>query len=295
MLKIIRTLHGILSVILIILNTIFWCVPLAVLALLKFSIPIRPLRFILTKIINFIAISWTSVNNFNINLTKNIDIEISNLTDLDSKKTYMLISNHQSWTDIIILQKIFNRKIPFFRFFLKRNLIYIPFLGISWWALDYPFMNRYKESYLQKHPELKKRNIENTKKACLKYRKMPVTITNFLEGTRFTEEKHASQNSPFKNLLKPKAGGIAFALEVIGDQIEKLIDVTIVYPDGKADFWKFLCGELNRIRIDINIIPGEEIPAGSYSSDGEFRKNFQQWINTLWIRKDRIISKLKFQ
>jgi 1-acyl-sn-glycerol-3-phosphate acyltransferase len=130
---------------------------------------------------------------------------------LEAKGHYLVLSNHQSWVDILILQKVFNRRIPFMRFFLKQQLIWVPMLGLAWWALDFPFMQRHTKSQLQKRPELAGQDIAATRKACEKFLGKPVSIMIFPEGTRFTPAKHAQQQSPFQHLLKPKSGGMAYA------------------------------------------------------------------------------------
>ena len=72
---------------------------------------------------------------------------------------------------------------------------------------------------LKKKPHLVSRDLERTKMACEKFKDFPVTILNFLEGTRFTTEKKIKQNSPYTNLLKPKVGGFAYALAAMDGKI----------------------------------------------------------------------------
>jgi hypothetical protein len=135
---------------------------------------------------------------------------------LRTDTSYLVISNHQSWVDIPALIQALNRRTPFFKFFLKKELIWVPFLGLAWWALDYPFMKRYSKAFLAKHPELAGQDLKITKEACELFKRQPVTVVNYLEGTRFNETKRKQQGSPFKRLLKPKAGGVAFVLAAMG-------------------------------------------------------------------------------
>ena len=97
------------------------------------------------------------------------------------------------------------------------------------------------EAYLKKHPEMRAKDQEATRRACAKFALIPTSVTNFMEGTRFTPAKHARQQSPYRYLLKPKAGGVALALHALGDKFHSILDVTIVYPDGIPGFWSFLC------------------------------------------------------
>ena len=146
---------------------------------------------------------------------------------------YLVLANHQSWVDIPVLQKCFNRRIPLLRFFLKSQLFWVPLMGLAWWALDFPFMKRYTREQVERRPELAGRDIASTRRACEKFRSIPVAVMNFIEGTRFTPAKHAAQQSPYRHLLKPKSGGVAFVIDAMGDGLQAILDVTIVYPGGR--------------------------------------------------------------
>lgn len=204
----------------------------------------------------------------------------------------MVIANHQSWVDIVILQRVLNRKIPFLKFFLKKELIFVPFLGLAWWALDFPFMRRYSTAQLRKNPKLRGKDIEITRKACAKFKSKPVSVMNFVEGTRFKADKHRQQNSQFKHLLKPKAGGLAFALSAMGEHIHKLVDVSIYYPEKVPSYWDYISGQVKEVHVHINV---SEIPAamrGDYMKDREFKIAFQEQLNQLWLKKDQTLELL---
>jgi 1-acyl-sn-glycerol-3-phosphate acyltransferase len=284
--------RGLLSLLLYAANTVFWTLPLFAVAFLKFIIPIRGWRRLCTKILNAIAENWITINNLNHRLTKKIQWDVSGIDGLDRNEWYMVLSNHQSWVDILVLQKIFNRKIPFLKFFIKKELIWVPLLGLAWWALDFPFMKRYSPQFLKKRPWLKGKDLETTRKACEKFKNMPVSIMNFVEGTRFTFEKHKKQQSPHKNLLRPKAGGTAFVFQAMGEQLHRILDVTIVYPNGVKTFWHFLCGRVNEISVRVRSLPIDKDLFGDYFNDAEFRERFQEWLNRLWVEKDRQIEPL---
>ena len=207
----------------------------------------------------------------------------------------MVVANHQSWLDILVLQKIFHGKIPFLKFFLKKELIWVPFLGLTWWALDFPFMKRYTKSFLKKHPHLKGKDVEITQKACAKFKNMPVSVMNFLEGTRFTPEKSSRQQSPFAHLLKPKAGGIAFVLAAMGEQMHQMLNVTIAYPGGIRNIWQFLCGNVKEIRVRVESLPIDPELIGDYFTDKKFRVTFQNHLNVMWAEKDALLATLMYQ
>jgi 1-acyl-sn-glycerol-3-phosphate acyltransferase len=228
-------------------------------------------------------------------LTQKIEWDVAGLKELDRQHWYLVTSNHQSWADIFVLQHLLNRKIPMLKFFLKQELIWVPVIGLCWWALDFPFMKRYSKDYLQQHPEKRGDDFASTQRACEKFRHSPVAVFNFLEGTRFTPDKHQRQDSPYDYLLKPKAGGIAYVVGAMGDSINCLIDVTIAYPGDKAPgFADFLCGRLDKVSVRINTL---EIPADfagrNYSEDDGFKLEFQQWTSELWHEKDQLLRQLK--
>ncbi|MEO3877649.1 acyltransferase [Rheinheimera fenheensis] len=286
-----RPLSGALSLLLYTLNTLFWFVPVLLLALLKLP-PITHWQSWMTYLLDACAVAWISVNNFTTRLFTRIRWHVSGLEKLSRKDWYLVLANHQSWADILVLQKVFNRKIPFIKFFLKKELIYVPFLGICWWALDFPFMKRYSKAFLQRNPHLQGKDIETTRKACRKFRFKPAAIMNFVEGTRFTREKHDKQQSPYHNLLKPKAGGAAFVLGAMGEQLHKILDITIYYPKGIPSFWDYISGKVRDITVQIKVLPITPELVGDYN-DAAYRERFQQWINQLWQQKDQQLSALK--
>ena len=290
--KIKENLTGVITVLLLVINTLFWSLFLFPVALLKI-IPIKLWRKYINITLDTIACYWIYCNNAGLKITRFINWEVTGVDNLSKKSWYIVIANHQSWTDIVVLQRIFTGKIPFLKFFLKKELIWVPVLGLAWWALDFPFMRRYSQSFLMKYPHLKGKDIEVTKKACQKFKYIPVSIMNFVEGTRFTPQKHAKQESPFKNLLKPKSGGVGFVFSTMGSMITSILDVTIVYPQGQASFWDFLCGKVNTIKVHVEEIPVTDDFIGDYIDDPVFKNTFQQWLKCLWYEKDIRIDMMK--
>jgi 1-acyl-sn-glycerol-3-phosphate acyltransferase len=287
------SLKGIISFPIYLLNTILLTVPLILSSFLKLLIPIKPVISILDKIIIQLATRWISNNTFISGIFCKTTWDIRGAEKLEKKEWYLVLSNHQSWVDILVLQTVLNNKIPFLKFFLKKELIWVPFLGLAWWALDFPFMQRYTKKQLQKNPSLKGTDLERTKIACEKFKHKPVTVMNFVEGTRYTPQKHRTQNSRFENLLNPKAGGIAFVIGSMGEYIHKIIDITIVYPNGIPTFWDYISGQVNNVIVDVEIIPITDSLTGDYFNNKEFKKSFFEWLNDLWQKKDKKIKLLK--
>lgn len=286
------TIRGCLLVILYFLNTFFYFLLIILVAILKLVIPIEAWRNLCTQVLKWLAMGWVSVNSFNTRLINKVQWDVAGLSGLKTNQWYLVISNHQSWTDILVLQTIFSGKIPFLKFFLKKELIWVPLLGIAWWALDFPFMKRYSKAFLKKNPHLAGKDLETTKTACEKFKKMPVSVMNFVEGTRFTQEKHDKQDSPFTHLLKPRAGGIGFVLDAMGGQLKSVVNVTIAYPKGPKSFWDFMCGRVTKIVVRVQTLPITRELQGDYFEDEKFRARFQKWINDLWIEKDELLDKM---
>lgn len=286
-------LIGLIASVLMALNVLFWVPILLIFAIVKFIVPLRPVRLLIDPILLFIAESWISCNSGWMALTQRVVWDVEGIEGLQRKNWYLVNSNHQSWVDILVLQHLLNRRIPLLKFFIKQQLIWVPAMGLAWWALDFPFMRRHSEEFLKKHPEMRGKDQETTRKACAKFALIPTSVMNFLEGTRFTPSKHARQQSPYTHLLKPKAGGMALALNAMGDRFQAILDVTIVYPDGAPNFWDFLCGRMRRVVVRVRSLP---IPAhlldGDYAGDPAFREAFAGWVQQLWREKDAQITAL---
>lgn len=285
-------LRGAVLVQLYFVNTVFWAIPIFIAAIIKLIIPIKPFRKVCDTVLNWLANNWIGVNNVVQATFCNIRWHVFGLENLKLNDWYLVVANHQSWVDILVLQKVFYRKIPFLKFFLKQELFWVPVLGQAWWALDYPFMKRYSSSFLKKHPHLKGKDLEITKKACEKFKNIPVSVMNFVEGTRFNTKKHQQQQSPFDNLLKPRAGGIAYVLGAMGPMLNSFLDVTIAYPQGAQSFWDYLCGKVTDIRVQVRSVNITEEMLGDYFNNEQFREAFQYWLNELWEQKSQCIKEL---
>ncbi|WP_330946143.1 acyltransferase [Thermomonas sp. LB-4] len=272
-------------------STVLHVIPLLAIALLKVVLPLPRLRTACNPLLTGLAASWIGFNNRLWDSFTRTRLRLHCDADLHADGHYLVLANHQSWVDILVLQKVFNRRIPLLRFFLKRQLFWVPLLGLAWWALDFPFMGRYTPRQVAKNPALAGRDIEATRRACEKFRAIPVAIMNFVEGTRFTADKHAKQGSPYRHLLKPKSGGVAFVLDAMGDGLHAILDVTIAYPGGRPSLIDLLADRVPEVRVRVRQrrIPAD-LAGGDYQNDREFRVRFQQWMNGLWREKDQDLA-----
>lgn len=283
---------GILSLVLYTLNLAFWVTVLFVTAFMWVSCPLKTWRIRFYRCMQSLPSYWIDGHDVILKLTTHIDWQIEGLENLYSHQWYFLVANHQSWADILVLEKVFNRKIPTLKFFLKKALIWLPFAGQACWLLDFPFMQRPNKKMLKKNPQMKGKDMTATRSACEKFKQHPTTIINFLEGTRFSLTKHQAQHSPYRYLLKPKSAGLAAALSVLGGCVTSFIDVTIVYPNAPVRAWDFFCGRMKKIVVKVRVLPLPSEFLHDFSNNRVLRGKFQQWINQLWQEKDDFIHRV---
>jgi 1-acyl-sn-glycerol-3-phosphate acyltransferase len=289
-----RQARGVLTFGALTVNTTFWFVPIMTLALLKLLLPVAALRRVLTVWLMWCAENWIAFNGFVLQGSGSRHWRADGVEALDRRGWYLVLANHQTWVDIVVLQVALNRHIPLLKFFIKQQLIWFPLLGLGFWALDMPFMKRHSPSYLARHPEKKGADLEATRKACEKFRHTPTSVINFVEGTRFSEAKRVARKSPYEHLLLPRAGGVAVALSAMGEVFDAILDVTLVYENGPPKFWDMICGDRVTVSIDVRALPIDPaIIAGDYQNDREFRREVHRWLGALWREKDARIAEIK--
>ena len=274
------------------INTLIHTPILLLAVLLKALVPIVSLRKSLSSSLTGIAESWASVNTYLLGALTPTKVEIHGAPALRRDGRYLVLCNHRSWCDIPVLLTFFNRRAPFLRFFLKQELIWVPVLGLAWWALDYPFMKRHSRAQLARNPALRTQDLDATRAACAKFADIPVSIMNFVEGTRFTPAKHAKQSPPYRHLLRPRAGGVAAVLDAMAGNLQSVLDVTLIYRDPEPSLAALLAGRLTRIELHVTerAVPDDLAAGGDYEADSHYRARCQRWVNGLWAEKDALIA-----
>ena len=284
-------IRGALTLLSYIIFTFLIFIVLLFVAVLKLIIPIKNFRHICSRFLDWLASNgWVFCANMTHRLLTRTRFDIRGLEAVQLNHWCLLLSNHQTWVDILVLIRVFFRRVPPYKFFIKKELLWLPMMGLSFWALDFPIMQRYSKDFIEKHPHLKGQDLEATRRACEKFKTQPVTIMNFVEGTRFTDVKHQKQKSPYKHLLKPRAGGTALVVYAMGEVLEQIVDVTIVYPHGVPGLWAYFCGRTREIIVDIRRIRVTPDLIGNYFNDDDFKDHFQQWINAVWADKDALMD-----
>ena len=288
------SLVGFITLILIIIELTIGFGTLAIVNVPRAIFPFKSLKIKLAKISNSIGEYTVYGLKIIMKIMHRDSMQVFDNNEFDKNAWYMAISNHQSWADIFILLVAAHERIPLLKFFMKKEVAWIPFIFLANKTLNMPFVNRHSKKELEKNPNLRNKDYENTLKACKRFLRSPSTIFSYAEGTRNDAAKHKAQNSPYKNLLKPRIGGIATALSAMPN-INILVDYSVVYKSGKRGAWSFLKGDMKDVKVLVRKydIP-ENLKNKNYSTDAEYRENFKNWIEAIWIEKDQEIERLKF-
>ncbi|MFO1329794.1 MAG: acyltransferase [Rubrivivax sp.] len=287
-------LRGTLALLLLVINTLACSLPLLALALLRLLLAVDVLRVRLDPLLDALARTWVSGNSVWMRWTQPTEWRVNALDGLTPRDWVLVVANHQSWVDIFVLQHLLNGRVPLLKFFLKRELLYVPVMGLAWWALGFPFMRRHSEEELRRDPAKREQDLREAERACARFAQAPSAVMNFVEGTRFTEAKRGAGKGRFVHLLQPKAGGLAVAVAVLGARCKALVDATIVYEAGAPSFWQFLCGRVPRITVELQALPlPPEMQRGDGHLDPALRRQVQRWLLELWQAKDERIAALK--
>lgn len=288
------SLVGFITLILIIIELTIGFGTLAIVNVPRAVFPFKSLKIKLAKISNSIGEYTVYGLKIIMKIMHRDSMQVFDNNEFDKNAWYMAISNHQSWADIFILLVAAHKRIPLLKFFMKKELAWIPFIFLANKTLNMPFVNRHSKKELEKNPNLRNKDYENTLKACKRFLRSPSTIFSYAEGTRNDAAKHKAQNSPYKNLLIPRIGGIATALSAMPN-INVLVDYSVMYKSEKRGAWSFLKGDMKDVKVLVRKydIP-ENLKNKNYSTDAEYRENFKNWIEAIWIEKDQEIERLKF-
>ncbi len=284
-------LQGAIVLLVVSISTIVITTVIFILSIFKLIAPKGRARHAMTHWLSSLGELWVSINKATVWFYRSLEWDVQLPDDLNRHSRYLVFCNHQSWVDILVLQHCLNRRAPFMRFLLKQQLIWVPFLGVAWWALDMAFLRRYSRQQLLRNPALRGKDLENAALACEKLKHIPVSMMTFPEGTRFTTAKHEQQKSPFKHLLRPRYGGIGQVLYSFDDALDKLIDVTIIYPNGPPTTWQFVSGQLRKITVRVQLRSIDASVRGrNFQSDSVAKGHLKNWLNDIWEEKDRMIS-----
>lgn len=201
--------------------------------------------------------------------------------ELPADELCLVLSNHSSWTDILLLQSAIARRGPLLKFLSKRELAWIPIFGVIFWAFDFPLLRRTTRAG-QDEAERRAADAAALDAACEAVRQRPAALANFAEGTRATPEKIAAAGGGYRHLLPPRVGGLASLVRALEPDLVSVVDVTIVSPEPPG-FWAFLTGRFPEIELLAERIPASELPQG--------RAALAAWLDQRWRAKEEAIEK----
>lgn len=285
-----HVVKGILACLSITVATLAVCAVLFIWVIERFVVSAKR-KHAVSQRMDRIIIWWTSANRW---MIKRLNLVTPEITwhareQLSPQHWYLVICNHQTWADILLLQTYLLDDIPPLKFFTKSQLIWLPFVGLAMYVLGFPYVKRVSREQIKKNPRLRNADKDNVMKACEGFKNHPTSILNFVEGTRHTAEKHQRSGGGFQHLLKPKPGGINYILDGMGSDLNGLVDVTLVYPEGVPTFWHFLQGKCPRVIIDTQL---RQLPEFAHSPEDETLRKTQiaQWVQGIWEEKDAFIT-----
>ncbi|MDP6376829.1 MAG: acetyltransferase [Pseudomonadales bacterium] len=279
------TLKGTVTLLLIITNTVWHCLILFVLALIRIPLSGSARVRVEVWMDHWVIDPWVATNRWWFRFIKlcDVNVEWNDPLGLNRDSWYIVVSNHQTWTDILLLQTTLRDAIPPVKFFTKQQLIWVPFIGVAMYILGFPYVRRISREQRMQNPALANVDRDNTLAACDGFRTHPTAALNFLEGTRFTREKHDRQQRPaYTHLLNPRLGGLGHVLQGLAEELHCLVDVTIVYPQGVPTFWEFLKGECPRVEIHIE---SRRLPEDILDEETQ-RDALVPWVAAIWQEKD---------
>ncbi|MYD46689.1 MAG: hypothetical protein F4W92_10075 [Gammaproteobacteria bacterium] len=279
-----HALRGVVSFAILFCYTLVGCVTVYVLALAQFLCPVPSWRKQIRGANDGVVTAWVFLNEKMCQLLRWIRIELTLPDTLPTRKEWWIIaSNHQSWADIVILEIVFRTLAPPIKFFTKRELIWVPFLGFGLWLLRFPYVRRGKREKGQSRQQAQQKNRQELKRAAQQFHERPISLLLFLEGTRYTPIKHTQQRPLYQHLLRPKLGGLAFSLEALDGEVDRIVNVTVNYEGAVPGFWQFLCGRCRQVTVRVETIP----------LTASFNQNLKKEVLKLWERKDRVLTTMR--
>ena len=247
------------------INLGFWVVWLALLAILKLVFRRDPLRHYINLSTEWCYRGAVAVNNFW--MFKVIGIRLNLQGKLPAHESPIIISNHQTWTDIPVLHgAITAERGPILKFLIKRELLWVPIVGWICYSLNFPRLYRGQSN------DGRRRDYAAIKSFSESLHTERGALMIFAEGTRFTAHKHRNQSPPYKHLLTPRPGGLKIALETAPKETP-IVDVTIIYH-GQPNFWHCLGGCTKEIDIIIRTFESSDV------------NQIRDWLHQRWSEKD---------
>lgn len=267
-------LVSLISFLVIVVNLALCSLPLIALSLIKLAIPAaRPAAYATMARIYRAAVrvdDWW--------LQRVVGVSWNQpLGELDIGRTFIVLANHRSWLDVFLIQSAFAKQGLIVKFLTKREIVYLPILGLIVWAFDFPLLRRRARSGEDRQAR-RDRDRRSILEACKIARRSPAALLIFAEGTRFTTAKHRRLSSPYEHLLPTRPAGFTIAIEALSESIAGVIDLTLICPQ-RLDFWGFLGGTAEKLYIESSLFSPRQLPTTT--------AGLSDWLRNRWLLKDR--------
>lgn len=256
------------------LNLAFWSVPLLLLLPAKASRLTRP-RF--RRLTNRIYRAAVRADNWLLRHVSGAAWRFDELT-LDRDRPHIVLANHRSWADVLLVQSVVATRGPILNFLTKREILWVPIFGLIVFAFDFPAVRR--RSRPGADPASRREDDRRrVREAAASLLDSPAAILSFAEGTRFTEAKRKARGGRYARLLPPRAGGLGAMIEALAPGGGTIVDLTLVYA-GPATLWTFLGGAAGPVTIHWEKTPIEALAP----------ERIPDWLNERWRRKDELLA-----
>jgi 1-acyl-sn-glycerol-3-phosphate acyltransferase len=261
------------------LNLVFWALLLALLLPAK---AVRRTRPWFNRLADRIYHAAVRIDSALLRRVSGVLWRFDELT-LDPTRPHIVLANHRSWADILIVQAVVATRGPIVKFLAKRQLLFTPIFGLIILAFDFPILRR----RTRRGDDPAKRRDDDRRRvseAAAVLLDSPAAILSFAEGTRFSEAKLKASHGPYDHVLPPRAGGLVAMIEALGGGGGgRIVDLTIAYS-RTVSFWEFLGGESGPVSVLWETVEIAEVEPG----------RAQAWLNARWRRKDAALRNLLF-
>jgi 1-acyl-sn-glycerol-3-phosphate acyltransferase len=257
---------------------IFVINPLQMLSVLIYPFSPSKFRAINTTFAGFIWGVWVWMAHVQNGITVRITGDA-----VPQKENAMLISNHQTITDVMVLLCFASRcgRLPDLKWFVKDVIKYVPGPGWGMRFLDCIFVKRNWD-----------RDKDAIKSLFGKYaaNQIPVFVISFLEGTR-RNAKNARQSQDFarehglyvpQHTLVPRTKGFVATITGLRGHLDAVYDITLGYPDRVPSLFDCFACRVDHIEVHVKRHAMASLPEGP--------DELAAWVAQRFLEKDRLLA-----
>ncbi len=215
---------------------------------------------------------------------------------LPSGESAVVLCNHGSWSDFYLIQSLARRSgmLGRCRYFVKKSLAYVPFLGPAFLAVRMVMVSR--------NWTRDQTTLEQTFGGIKRYR-YPIWLISFVEGTRMTPKKLVKSNEdarsrggkPLAHVLQPRTKGFIATLRGLRDSHVKYVyDFSIAYA-SKDKFLQppTVWETLGISRLDQHFRFHVHVRRWAIADLPSSETALAAWLEEQWVEKDHRLAEIK--